>query len=252
MVNSPPTAGQTCRQQSGGDVVHIGHAVLKAADDKEAHRHKGPYGPPRQTLAAQGAHHPGAHQNVAQNSQHHRPAEGNGALGGSGANDINCQCLVGKGPAEGHCRRQQSRPGKVSQVDNRQIPHHSRRAGFPLQQGDGNHAVSGKQLRPGEDDHDEPEGEQQAADNPSNGGIIQPIGGRSCRHRAGGDKESRQHCRQKQSDGAVGTLFLAHLGIKQDKFPGAQHSASTFLDPELGLSTAPAGAAPRRSYTATR
>ena len=47
-VNSLHTTGYACRQKSGRDIVHISNAVFKPADDKEAHRYKGPDGPPRQ------------------------------------------------------------------------------------------------------------------------------------------------------------------------------------------------------------
>ena len=222
--------GDARRHQSGGDVVHIGHTVLKAADDEEAHRHEGPDGPAGQALAAQGAHHPGAHQHVAQNPQHHSLAEGDGALGGGGADGVDRQSAAGQVQlaAVDDGRGQHQRPQQIADVDNHQIARHPGQGGLLLQQGDGNETVAGEQLRPGDNHHNQSEGEQQAAQHPGQSGVGEQVARRVGHHRSGSDKKSRQQGRKIQPFGAVGRFFRPHLGVKTDKFRRTQHNDSAF------------------------
>ena len=79
--------------------------------------------------------------------------------------------------AENAQGRHQRGPQNIPQVGQRpvtqQLPHRP----APVQQGDGQHAVAGKQLRPGDHYQPQAEGEQQGADRPEGPGVRDAVGG---------------------------------------------------------------------------
>ena len=57
------------RQKPGGDVVHVRHAVLKAAEDEVANRDKSSHEAARRVLGGEGQQDPQAHQEITENPQ---------------------------------------------------------------------------------------------------------------------------------------------------------------------------------------
>ena len=70
--------------QAGGNIVHIGHAVLKAAQDEIAHGQEGPHQAAGCVPARHGDDHAQADQQITEDSQHHPVLEGDGAFGSMG------------------------------------------------------------------------------------------------------------------------------------------------------------------------
>jgi len=91
---------------------------------------------------------------------------------------------------------------------------------FFLQQREDQQAVPGEQLRPGDDDHAQAKGEQEAGDRPGQAHVVHAVNGGVGGGAAQGDEGPRQNRQGQERSGALLRFHRSGGGIALQKFIG--------------------------------
>lgn len=152
--------------QSGGDIVHICHAVLKAAEHEESNGKIGADDFSCAVFRGQSHQNAKADQEVTEETQDNTVSEGNRTLGSGYLHGINSELSL----AQIHLAKpdtasgDQKRTCEIGQIHDDPAADHLNKSALLVQKGDPHQAVSGEKLCTHDHDHTQTKGEEEGAD----------------------------------------------------------------------------------------
>ena len=202
--------------------------MLEAGDDEERDGKVGADGTADGVLAHEAHRHSDAHEDVTQDAEDDRVAEGQGTLPCRHFHGVDGNTVVVQvhGSAVGTGHGEQQRADEVAEVDVEPVAEHAFQVDLLLHDGDGDEAVPGEEFGTGQDDHDEAEREEQSGDDLRDGRVRERVAGGVRDRGTHADEEAGQNAKDQELRGRGLCFLLPDEGIRGDKLRGCLHVLS--------------------------